>query len=91
VVLKDTRTFSKAAAALYAGIKVTKEGTQVLTHSKLTALEMIFKHLGLYLKDNEQKKNELSEQLRELVGELHESQAGRAPLALVRDNTRKAA
>jgi phage terminase small subunit len=91
VILKDTRTFGPKAVALYAGVKVTKDGTQVLAHSKMDALEKVFKHLGLYLKDNEQKKSELSEQLRELVGELHQSQAGRAPLALVRDNTRKSA
>lgn len=54
-VFKDTRRLSRGAAALYAGVKETKEGLQVLTHNKGEALEKVAKHLGLYEKDNKQK------------------------------------
>lgn len=55
VVLMDTRDLSPAARALYAGAKQTKFGTEVQMHSKMDALEKVFKHLGLYEKDNSQK------------------------------------
>ncbi len=54
-IFKDTRKLSKGAAALYAGVKETKDGLQVLTHNKGEALEKVAKHLGLYEKDNKQK------------------------------------
>ncbi|MCY1167366.1 Terminase small subunit [compost metagenome] len=54
-VYKDTRKLPRAAATLYAGVKRTKDGLQVLTHDKGEALEKAFKHLGLYEKDNRQK------------------------------------
>lgn len=54
-VFKDTRRLSRGAAALYAGVKETKDGLQVLTHNKGEALEKVAKHLGLYEKDNKQK------------------------------------
>lgn len=47
-VIKDTRTLSRAARALFAGIKETKEGFEVKMHSKLDAMEKVFKHLGMY-------------------------------------------
>lgn len=52
--INDTRKLSKDAAVLYAGIKQTKEGIEVKMHSKMDALEKVFKHLGLYEKDNAQ-------------------------------------
>lgn len=55
VLIKDTAHLSKAAAALYAGVKEGKEGIEVKAHSKLDALEKLFKHLGLYEADNSQK------------------------------------
>lgn len=58
--IKDTRSLSPQAAALYAGIKETKEGMEVKMHSRLDALEKVFKHLGLYEKDNKQKVDPLS-------------------------------
>lgn len=55
VVLKDTRTLSPAALALYAGAKHGKHGIEVQVHDKAAAMEKLFKHLGLYEKDNDQK------------------------------------
>lgn len=60
VVLCDTRSLSPAAISLYAGAKQTKEGIEVKMHDKGAALEKVFKHLGLYEKDNEQKTDPLT-------------------------------
>lgn len=59
-VIKDTRYLSPAAAQLYAGVKRTKDGMQVLMHDKATFAEKLFKHLGLYEKDNGQKNDPLA-------------------------------
>lgn len=48
VLVKDTRKLSRNAQALYAGIKITKDGLEVKMHSKLDALEKVFRHLGMY-------------------------------------------
>jgi len=66
-VIKDTRYLSPAAAALYAGAKETKYGIEVLTHSKIAAVEMLNKHLGLYEKDNKQKTDPLAELLHSIA------------------------
>ena len=58
--INDNRRFSPAAASLYAGVKATRDGIEVKMHSKLDALEKIFKHLGLYEKDNNQNLNPLT-------------------------------
>lgn len=55
VVVMDTRNLSPQAAAIYAGTKQTKYGIEVQIHSKDAALEKLFKHLGLYEKDHEQR------------------------------------
>ena len=55
VVLKDTRTLSPAALSLYAGAKHGKHGIEIQVHDKAAAMEKLFKHLGLYERDNEQK------------------------------------
>lgn len=47
-VFHDTRTVSKAAASLFAGVEVTRHGRKVLTHSKDAAMDKMFRHLGLY-------------------------------------------
>lgn len=54
-IFKDTSKLSPGAAALYAGVKETKDGLEVKLHSKVEALEKTFKHLGLYEKDNKQR------------------------------------
>ena len=44
---RDSRTLSPEARALYAGVKVTKEGLQMLTASRDKALELLARHTGL--------------------------------------------
>ncbi|MDG9927426.1 MULTISPECIES: terminase small subunit [unclassified Pseudomonas] len=60
VVLMDTRQLSDGARSLFAGVKQTKFGIEVQMHSKDAAMEKLFKHLGLYEKDNEQKTDPLT-------------------------------
>lgn len=60
VALKDTRALSAPAVALYAGAKETKYGIEIQMHDKGAALEKLFKHLGLYEKDNNQKTDPLT-------------------------------
>lgn len=43
----DTRYLSKAARALYAGIKVTEKGLEIKTNSQDKAREMLAKHTGV--------------------------------------------
>jgi len=59
-VLTDTRQLSPAARALYAGAKMTKYGIEVQMHDKAAFAEKLFKHLGLYEKDNQQKTDPLA-------------------------------
>lgn len=60
---KSTANLSPEARALYAGVKQTKDGFQMLTIDKNAAMEKLFKHLGLYKEDNKQKADGLSELL----------------------------
>lgn len=60
VVLKDSRQYSPQAKAIYAGAKEGKYGIEVLMHDKGAAMEKLFKHLGLYEKDNKQKTDPLA-------------------------------
>ena len=57
-VINDTRTLSAAARALYAGVKEGKDGVEVKIHDKLTAGDKLFRHMGLYEKDNAAKTTE---------------------------------
>jgi len=66
-VFKDTRNLSGPAAALFAGVKETKDGLQILTHSKLDAIEKVAKHLGFYQEDNKQKAGTLGDLLGQLA------------------------
>ncbi|NVM91091.1 hypothetical protein FHT32_004755 [Variovorax sp. SG517] len=59
-VLADTRHLSPAARALYAGAKMTKYGIEIAMHDKAAFAEKLFKHLGLYEKDNQQKTDPLA-------------------------------
>ena len=45
---KDTSKISKAAASLFAGIKETKDGMEVKLHDKSSAMDKMFRHMGLY-------------------------------------------
>lgn len=65
-VLADTRHLSPAARALYAGAKMTKYGIEVQMHDKAPFAEKLFKHLGLYEKDNQQKADPLAALLRRI-------------------------
>jgi len=73
----DTRKLSPEARALFAGVKLTKDGATILTHDKMAALVNIGKILGAYEKDNKQKAPELTEALAQFVGQLHGEGAGR--------------
>ena len=79
-VIKDTRNFSPGALALYAGVKQTKDGLQVLMHSKDAALEKLMRHLGGYAVDNKQKQSTFAEALAAFVGEIHASGGSRLPI-----------
>ena len=46
--VKDTRNLPAEVRALYAGVRVTRDGIDVKTHSKDRALELIGKHVGLF-------------------------------------------
>lgn len=58
---KPTASLSPEARALYAGVKQTKDGYQMLTIDKNAAMEKLFKHLGLYKEDNKQKADGLTD------------------------------
>lgn len=60
IALKDTRLLSPKALALYAGAKQTKFGIEIQMHDKAAYAEKLWKHLGLYEKDNEQKTDPLT-------------------------------
>lgn len=77
----DTRKLSPQAMALYAGIKLTKEGLEVKMHSKMDALEKVFKHLGLYKEDNDQKGKSAAEAMKSFVVALRERGSGTIPIA----------
>lgn len=47
-VFKDTRHLPAAARALYAGVKRTKDGLEVMVHSQEKAREALHKYLKLY-------------------------------------------
>jgi len=68
VVLGDTRNLSPAAVSLYAGAKQTKDGIEIKIQDRGAALEKVFKHLGLYQKDNEQKIDPLTALLQTITG-----------------------
>lgn len=59
-VIKDTRYLSPAAAQLYAGVKRTRHGIEVLMHDKATFAEKLWRHLGLYEVDNGQRNDPLA-------------------------------
>lgn len=66
-VIKDTRNLSEAGRAIYAGARMGKSGLEVLLHNKDSAAERLFKHLGLYEKDNEQKTDPLTTLLQRIT------------------------
>lgn len=71
----DTRTLSPAARRLFAGVKVTKNGMEILTRDIDGALDKLAKVFGAYEADNEQKGKPAAEVLREFLGHLHSGAA----------------
>lgn len=71
VHVKDSRDLDAAGRALYAGVKTTKDGIEVKTHSRDKALELLGRHLGLF-QDNMnlglQPDNPLAEFLNQVAG-----------------------
>lgn len=45
--VKDTRHLPPEAQALYAGVKVTREGLEVKTHDQVAALQLVMRHMGM--------------------------------------------
>lgn len=83
----DTRKLSPEARALFAGVKLTKDGVTILTHDKTVALVNIGKILGAYEKDNAQKQPALAEAIAQFIGQLHSEGAGRLPFSKPRERT----
>jgi hypothetical protein len=54
LIIKDTRTLSPGAAALYAGIKESRDGIEPKTNDQMSALDKLARHTGAYEADNEQ-------------------------------------
>lgn len=50
---KDSAEMSEAARAVYCGVKVGKEGTEVMVISKEKAYDALSRHVGFYEKDKE--------------------------------------
>ena len=51
-VIKPTEDLSPQAKILYAGMKQTRDGVQVLMHDQAKALEMVARHLGMLQPEN---------------------------------------
>lgn len=52
IVLKDSRSYSPGAAALFGGAKQSKDGIEVRTVDRTDALAHVAKHVGFYEADN---------------------------------------
>lgn len=79
--IADTRNLSPTARALFAGVKVTANGVQILLHDKLAALAHIGRILGAFEADNRQQQPALTEAVAGFLAQLHG--AGRARLPIV--------
>ena len=65
---KTLEELDEATAAGIASYKVSENGIEVRFHSKTAALEQAAKHLGLFERDNEQRKDPLTSLLAGLSG-----------------------
>lgn len=83
----DTRKLSAQARALFAGVKTTKDGAQVLMHDKMAALDRIARILGAYKEDNEQQAKPVADVIRAFFGQIH---GDRLPIAKAGANTEAA-
>lgn len=69
-VFKDTRYLSPGAAMLFAGIKTTKDGMEIKTHSRADALIQLGRHFGVFDKDNKRTVElDATEELRQFLNE----------------------
>jgi phage terminase small subunit len=48
IVIGDTTKLSPEAAALFAGIKTSKDGIEIKMHDQMAALEKLGRHLGIF-------------------------------------------
>lgn len=56
-IFKDTRYLSASARSLYAGIKETSRGKEILMHSQEKALELLGRHLAMFTDNIDHKNN----------------------------------
>lgn len=69
---KDTRKLSPDALRLYAGVKITKDGIEIKTHDKTTALDRLAQHFGLLKKKDDDDETASEDEVeRRLLGLLH--------------------
>jgi phage terminase small subunit len=87
--VKDTRTVSRAARRIYAGVKQTRDGFEIKLRDQDSALLKVAKHLGMFteraeapasLKSPEEAASEIERLLTRVRGRMA---AQRAPVALV--------
>ena len=76
--IADTRKLTPAARALFAGIKQTRDGAQVLMHDKVAALVSAGKIIGAFEADNSQKNKPVADAMREFFATMH---GNRLPIA----------
>lgn len=69
LVLHDTRHISPEALALYAGAKEGKYGIEVQLYDRTPYMEKLFRHLGLYERDNQQAADGLASLLHRIAQE----------------------
>ena len=57
VFVKDSRGLSPAARELYAGVKTTRDGIDIKTHSRDKAVELLGRHLAMFTDNVDHKNN----------------------------------
>lgn len=55
IVFKDTTRLPEQSRRLYAGVKQTANGIEVMQHDQMKALDALARHTGAFEKDNQQK------------------------------------
>lgn len=79
-VFKDTRLASAGARALYAGVKITKDGMEMKLHSKQGALELLGRHMAMFT-DNLKHKGDADNPITMLLSQM----GGKSALPVVTD------
>lgn len=57
IEVADTKKLKGRAKLLYAGVKATKYGVEVLMHDQMKALEMVARHLGMFAEKSKEPGN----------------------------------